>query len=361
MVWPKPEEVAVVTVNGTDYRDWETVMVRHALRDVPAYHCRFTCSEFTPIARNFSVMQIKPGDVCSVTLAGLPAFLGRVETRQVYYDAKRHHIEIQCASNMDVATASVIHSTMEWKNKTFQQIGQEILNNLGIKMTFEGGSPPGYTFPRISAAPGENVHDFLDTIARGLSQQTGLGISFTSNEQQDFVVAMGPLSGGDSVIEGRNILIGREIIYNPAMAGNAPVIAQSFADDQNWGAKVASQPFFNSTFQTFGSIANAGVIVNELPTFDKTIMGGRNTSEKLWQQGDQITVFATVYGWLRPSGGLWRRNQNVNVDSPMLIMHNQSLIAKSVTFTQDDDTGTRTTLELCNPAALGGLNPPIQN
>lgn len=360
MAWPNPNEVAILTVNGVDYRDWETIMVRHALRDVPAYHCRFTCSEILPIANNFSVMQIRPGDRCTVTLAGQPAFSGRVETRQVYYDSKRHHIEIQAASNMDVATASVIHSTMEWRDKTFQQIGQEVLNNLGINMVFEGGAAPSQKFPRASATPGENVQDFLDNLSRSLSQQTGVGISFTSDPQENFVVVMGPIGGDDELVEGRNIIIGRELIYNPAMAGNAPVISQDFGTDKKRGAKVASVPFFNQSFETFGAATNAAVTVSEVPTSDNDMMKGRSTSEQLWQQGDQITVYATVYGWLRPSGGLWKRNQTVIVTSPMLIMDGQQLRLKSVTFTQDNATGTRTTLECCNNDALGGLNPPIQ-
>lgn len=362
MSWPPPTEQAILIVNGARYTDWESVMVRHALREQPPYRCRFTCSEGMPLAKNFAVMRIKPGDHCTVMLAGNLAFSGKVETRQVYYDANRHHIEIQCATFVEVATSSVISKTGEWKDKTFQQIGQDVLGKLGLNMVFEGGAPPSHKFPRVSAIPGETVHDFLDTLARGLSKSGGgLGLSFTSNIQGDFVVIMGPNGGQDSVVEGQNIIIGREIVYNPSMAGSAPAISQGTGDNENWGAKVASVPFFQESIDTFGKSFVPGVIRNELPNFDKGLLQGRATSEGLWQQGDQITVVATVYGWLRPSGGLWYRDQTVIVTSPMLIMDGTSLIAKSVTFTQDNSTGTRTTLELCNPAAIGKLNPPIQN
>lgn len=360
MVWPNPNELAILTVNGQNYQEWETVMVRHALRDRPPYHCRFTCSEGLPISKNFAVMQIKPGDLCTVTLAGQPAFKGKVETRQVYYDANRHHIEIQCATFLEVATASVISQTGEWKDKTFGQIGKEILGKMGINMVFEGGAEPSYKFPRVSATPGESVHDFLDMLARGC-EAGGVGISFTSNTQGEFVVIMGPNGGSDSVVEGQNIIIGREIIYNPSMAGANPAISQGTGDNENWGAKVASVPFFSESQQTFGKSFTPATIVNELPTFDKKLLEGRAGTEGQWLGGDQITVIATVHGWLRPSGGLWYRDQDVSVTSPMLIMQNTVLQAKSVTFTQDNTTGTRTTLELCNPAAMGGLNPAIKS
>ena len=54
-----------------------------------------------------------------------------------------------------------------------------------------------------------------------------------------------------------------------------------------------------------------------------------------------------MQGWLRPSGGLWVRGQQVYVRSPMLIM-DQTLLLKAVSFTQDSETGTRSTLELVN-------------
>lgn len=359
MVFPKPTETAILTVNGRKYSDWETVMVRHALRDHPAYHCKFTCSEALPLSNNFAVLQIRPGDLCEVTLAGFPAFKGKVETRQVFVDSHRHHIEIQCATWLEVATASVISKTGEWKDKTFQQIGKDILGKMGINMTFEGGAPPDYKFPRVSSTPGESVHDFLDMLARGLSASTGIGISFTSNVQGDFVVIMGPNGGQDEVVEGKNMLIGREIIYNASMAGTNPVLSQGTGDNENHGAKVAHTPFDQKAVETFGASFTPAVIVNEMASFDNKLLKGRAGSEAQWLQNDQITVIATVYGWIRPSGGLWYRDQKVSVTSPMLIMKGDRLIAKSVTFTQDNSTGTRTTLELCNELALGGLNPQV--
>jgi prophage tail gpP-like protein len=68
-----------------------------------------------------------------------------------------------------------------------------------------------------------------------------------------------------------------------------------------------------------------------------------------------------VHGWLKPSGGLWHRGQNVTVQSPMLVMNGVPLILKSVTFSQDNSTGTRSMLELVNTKALGeGVPTPQQ-
>lgn len=360
MAWPKTEETVVLTVGGRDFRDWESVSVKHAQRDNPPYLCRFTCSEGVPIAKNFGVMQIKPGMDCTVTLAGILAFTGKVMTRQVYYDATRHHIEIQAGTFDELNTSSVISKTMEWKDKTFEQIGNEILKNFGYTMKFEGGGPPDHKFPRASAMHGEAVQDFLDRLARSLKTDSGTAIKFTSNPQGEYVVIVGPGTGSDSVTEGKDIIIGREIIYNPAAASAKPAIAQGPSNDKQFGAKNYSAPFNQQTMQSLaGGKFPPGVIVGEIPTADKQVLGNRASTDGKWQGEDQITVNATVYGWLRPSGGLWQRNQKVIVNSPMLMMHGDELEAKSVVFTQDNKTGTRTTLELCNAQALAKNNPPI--
>jgi hypothetical protein len=70
--WPKNEELAILTVNGMQYRDWESVLVKHALKEHPWIHFRFTCSEGMPLAKNWAAMRIIPGMECTVTLAGQP-------------------------------------------------------------------------------------------------------------------------------------------------------------------------------------------------------------------------------------------------------------------------------------------------
>lgn len=351
--WPKVTEQVVLTVNGRDFTDWKSVMVRCSVHDAPPFHCRFTCSEGVPIADNLTKLQIMPGMDCTVTLAGQLAFTGKVEARQVYYDANRHHIEIQCAGLMDVITSSVIHPTGEWKNKTFQQIVEPQLRRLGVNLTFEGGPAPQYKFKRVSAMPGEGLFDFMDMLARTL------GLHFSSNEKGDLVGIVGPLSDVDSVTEGVDILVGREILYRPSITSYLPSATQGTGDNKDWGPKVAHMPFNQQAIQGFLGFATAPALIrNELATSDKTMLQGRSGMEGSLMEGDKITVFATVHGWLRPrGGGLWKRNMQVTVNSPMLVMHNEPLKTKNVTFTQDNQTGSRTLLELVNPAAMGKIPP----
>ena len=367
MPWPNPAEVCEVTVNGMRYLDWETVMVKHSLIQVPPYIARFTVSEVLSqgkLPSTMRVMQIKPGDPISVTLGGQSAFNGKVETRQVFYDSRRHYVEIQAAVIMEMTTASVISQTMEWTKSTPEKICRDCLGKIGINFTVEGGSLPSFTIPRYSATHGQSVFDFVETLLRHTSQQSGTPINITSNLSQDFVATVGPQGGAATFIEGVNILEGREIIYNPGMRGGGPstrnpAMSQQTGDDQDWGAKVASIPFIGGTGGVgglFGS-GNPMTILSEIPTKAKEVLQGRASSEAGWNSDDQITVTVTVQGWMESGGGLWRRNGIYSVSSPMLIMQNQSLKTKSVTFTQDNRSGTRTILELCNNNALGKAGP----
>jgi len=351
----KATEQAMLLVNGQEFRDWETVWVRHAEREQPPYRFRFTCSEVMPIAKNWGVLQVKPGDTCEVYLAGIKAIKGKVSTRQVYYDKRRHYIEIQGATfTLDLSGSSPINKTMEHKNVTFEQLARSLLKPYNIPFKVEGGQLSQLKFPRVSLMHGVSVFDHLDLYSRAV------GASFTSDAEGSFVALAGPGGGSDSVVEGENILIGREIIYNASMESSLPAMGQQTGNDDKHGADVTHKPFSQEQMQQLGKSFMPFVIPSELPTADVNHLKGRAQTEGGWLAEDQITVFATVYGWLRPSGGLWDRNQTVHVKSPMLIM-DQDLQAKSVTFTQDSSEGTRTTLELCNKNALKGMMPALKN
>jgi prophage tail gpP-like protein len=355
---PKPNEIAILIVNGVNYTDWESVSVKHQFREQPPYTCRFTCSEGSPLSTLLAKLQIMPGYDCKVTLAGQLAFTGKVTTRQVVVDARRHHIEIQCASNLEMATSSVISKTGEWKNKEPEQIIRDVLKPLGINLKVEGGQLPKIKIPRYSATPGESIHDFIDTLTRHLGVDGGkFGIAHTGDEFGNFVIMVGGIGGSDTLTEGRNMLEGREVIYDPAQAGGVPSPSQGPGTNDTWGAHVASVPFVSKTFPIIGSKYPPGVVVPELPFMGKQLHEGRASSESNWLQEAFVTVYGTVYGWLRPSGGLWKRGQDVTVNSPMLVMNGVPLILKSATFSQDNSTGTRTVLELVNQMALGHGTP----
>lgn len=354
----KPNELAVLQVNGQLYRDWESVMVRHSSMESPFYHFRFTCSEGLPLAKNFGVLRIKPGDLCQVTLAGEAAIYGMVSTRQVFYDARRHYIEIQGASSvLGLAYTSAITKGMEFKDVTYEKFARTLLKPFMPKINFvvEGGQLPQIKFPRLSLSHGMSVLEALEMPLRSLG-----GVKLSSNVKGDLVAIAGPVGGEDVVVEGKNILEGREIIFNNGMATETYHVGSGPGNDQENGAKVSHAPFLGKKFTGLGNQYPKhapGVVPQDIPAIGRDHLLGRQNLEHDMMNEDRVTVFATVHGWLRPSGGLWQREQKVRVISPMLLMTgSEELKAKSVTFTQDNERGSRTQLELCNEnAMMGGI------
>jgi prophage tail gpP-like protein len=344
-------EQAKLIVGSREFTDWETIMVRHAWLEQPPWRFRFTCSEAMPLAQNFAVMQIKPGDNCQIYLAGQLAFTGRVSTRQVYYDKRRHYVEIQGATKAaDLSASSPVTKTMEHKDINMVQLAQSLLKPYNIPLVTKG-QIPDIKFPRVSLMHGLSTFDHLDIYARSI------GCAFGSDPQGNFVLlGKGSTeSGGSNFKEGQNILIGREIIYNEGMQGAAPSLAQGTGSDKKSMAQVAHVPYHQEQMQYLGVAKNLPyTIPMELPLIEQPHMQGRAQSEVNWLLNDQVTVFVTVYGWLE-GGQLYKDNKEYTVDSPMLMMHGDKLTSKSVTFTQDNNEGTRTTLELCNDAAMGGV------
>lgn len=354
MVWPNPQEVAVLTIDGYDYADWESVQVKHSINAHPFYTVRFTCSEALPISKNWDVMRIKPGQWCTVSLGGQIAISGWVFTRQVVVDARRHYVEIQAGSDaMPAAYSSIIHKTREFKNIKAESFLKQIISPLGINFSVIGKLPEA-EFPRISIEPGTSVLDAAELVLR----QVG-NYPMTSSPQGGIRVVADHTAGEDTIYEGNlgnpPYLEGREVIFNPGMASGMYGVAESEANDKKWGTKVTHEPFHKDGFN-FPFVGGKAPLetVLEIPNINpQQFLAGRVTAEKELQGSDEITVTVTVQGWMRPSGGLWDIDQKVHVVSPMLVMDGSlALIPKNITFSQENQGGTRTTLELCNQLAL---------
>lgn len=357
VAWPPPSEVAELIVNGAIYRDWESVQVKHQANEMPPYSFRFTCSEGMPLSSDVWALRIKPGDSCQIRLAGIPAFSGYVYVRQVFYDAHRHHVELQGAASLAPSIASAIVPKQEMTDVTLEQALRKIIEpNTGLKVVIEGdGKLPTKKIEKVAIESGISAYHKADQLVRDHAPDQA--INFTSNVNGDFVILVGKAQGSDSVTEGINILEARSVINNTNIEEKPYFLGQRPGNDQVRGPATASVPFLEGTFKAMG-LPLPTVIINEGSTWSSQILQQRSNSESHWGADDQITVVVTVYGWLRPSGGLWYRGQTVIVNSPMLIMHGEPLILKSATFTQDNNGGTRTILDLRNEKAYG--NQPVQ-
>lgn len=339
-----PKETAEISVNGKRYRDWESVQV-HMAEGEPKHSFKFLVSEGAPLVKTFAEQQIKPGDHCTIQLGGELAITGYVETRQVAYGEKQHGVELTGHSfNNAAAEGSVIHKTMEWKDKSLQQIATDILKPFGLQFVPKGAIP-NTPFPRYNVAPSTTAWEAIETLARqrGVTLGTDLEGNITGR------VLWTP--GGDQLVEGINILEGREVL-TIAMgggdnAGGVVNLTQHGGTNKSWGADAAHKPNASATSRTPGAglgVRAPQVGLNEVPG-SKADAQTRADTESVHRDYEKFEVTITVQGWHKPSGGLWRPGVMVHVKSPMLIVDDDLKLMK-VDFSQDNKSGTRTVLLL---------------
>ena len=105
---------------GMRFRDWESVTV--VLAEGESNNTfRLTVSEGKPLSSKFADMQIRPGDHCTIKLAGELAITGYVETRQVAYTDEAHGIEIIGVSyTKATADGAAMTETGEFQKKVVQ-------------------------------------------------------------------------------------------------------------------------------------------------------------------------------------------------------------------------------------------------
>lgn len=339
----KSSEVATLTVNGVDFRDWKTVLVHQGHMEAFNYY-RFTCSEGSPLSKDRAELRIRPGDHCTVSLGGQLAISGFVTHRQVAYTANSHAIEIIGKTyTASTTNGAAVTKTGEFVQSSFKQVAENLLKPFGIKLETKGNIDNA-PFDRVNVH-GQTVWQVLETLAR--SRGIALG---TDPKNGNVLVATGAsyAEGGDSVVEGRNILEGHEILSMEIGGGPDMSIGQQASSDKVWGPE-ATRAFAEQASNIAKSFGVGGqympnVVPLEMPGGFGDVRG-RAKFEMAHRGSEQAVLNIVVQGWFAQSGGLWRPLMFVHVKSPMLIM-DESIQCKSVTFTQDDKSGTRTNLEL---------------
>lgn len=360
---------AVVVVNGAEYFEWTSVSVRLTKNEVPANTFRFTASEQEPQGVDWAAQRIIPGDKCAVWLDGYLAITGEVVTRQVFVDATTHQVELQGQGYTGrMAESAMVSPTSEFKNVDFNQIARIVAGQQGLGVMGQAAS--GQKFDRVTVHPGETQWEFLERYSRPANTPLGE----TSTSQLELGLNAG---GGARVVEGVNMVSGRENIHSLKGVGSGAAqtsgagsdfkaTGQAPGNDDEWGAAKTHQRSseVGGITDTFSQGFLSKVALSEIPAWTKSMMQSRGSMERNVADQFQVRVTVVTIGWQRnaavpPAGGLWKPGENVVVHSPMLVMYNQPLILRAVTFSQDSEAGTRSTLELVNPAALGGKEQTV--
>jgi prophage tail gpP-like protein len=334
------KEKATLIVGGKKFEDWESVWCQKTWGD--GFHqFRFTAAEREQTA---AVERIKTGAECSIELAGQLAITGMVITRQVAYDENNHGIMLQGVSmSWAAARASIVHKTNSFDGKTFMQIAEEVLKETGVKGKLVGKINEA-KFERMHVQPGESIFAFLDRIGRERK------VIVTADKDGNFLfVGEHESENIGALVEGGNIRKCQAVDSISAQRSDFIVNGQSAANDKdNMRKQAEQQATEKGKLKRYSPI----IVANEQPVWTEEQLKLRAKNEAMWAEAQQVQATFMVQGWLSAGGRLWEPGKKVSVKSKMAVL-DKELAIQSATYTQDNASGSLTTL-LC--VAPWGLN-----
>jgi prophage tail gpP-like protein len=348
----RPDEIAVLLVNGLKFEDWDSIWVQRQRAAAWSWF-RFTAAERDPVftkqgSPQWLKLQFKPGDQCTITLAGELAITGFIEQRDVGYDANQHQIMLIGKSNTAAASRSSVDTkTGSFDNKTIEQAARECFGTYGcdVKTIGQVDATP---FKRLHVQRGELTWDFIERLSRMRNAILG------SDAFGNFLL-IGPHRGQmiGQLIEGLNMQSCHCTITHEHARTEMNVGAQTPATDDLHGTQASEVEATSASAVPNQQRRSKVIVPMEHPPMaaPQHEVQMRADYEKMWRDGTLIQCTAVVQGWLRDGKSLWHEGDLVHVYSPMAML-DEDLTIFSVTFTQDNRTGTTTTLVLVNPAAL---------
>jgi prophage tail gpP-like protein len=334
---------AEITVKGHKFDDWESVWVQlPAAEGWPFF--RFTVAEREASAGIMnSVGQFQTLDECTITMGGVKVIEGVIEVRQVAYDAGSHHVELQGRGLTAWPARSSVHvKNGELDGKTLEEACKKALE--GYKSQVKTvGKVPSTKFDKIQVQPGEMIWDFMERLARPRGVVLGI-----DHEGNFLLIGQNAQSSGGStdLIEGKNIKRMQCVFDDKDTYQHYITTGSNAGTDEHWGPKVSRE--LNATYK--GSQKQKCLLTTpiEHPVLSKEEIDQRCEYEAKQREYTSITASVVVQGWFRTQDNLWWPNDVVHVKSPMCPL-DQQLGIQHVTFTQELNGGTQTTLDLVRP------------
>ena len=293
----------------------------------------------------WSRLQFKPDDPCTILLAGQPVIDGFIETRQVAYDANSHAVMLIGKSTPAwPARSSVDTKTGNFDGKTVEQVAREVLapyaGFVNVKVIGKLNALP---FDKLQNQPGEMIWDFLERIARVR------GIVLGSDAFGNFLlIGDHTMPVVTDLIEGVNIKKCQAVFTKEHAYNKFVVTGQTAASDSNSGPAASEQ---RAEVPGAGTIKSVLLTTSEQPVKSVVELYDRARNEEIWNDGTQMAVTITVQGWLRDGKTLWHVGDNVFLKSPMAML-NTTMKIQNAAFSQDNQNGTITTLDLVPPWLL---------
>jgi prophage tail gpP-like protein len=322
-------------------------MVQHRWMEAfPVFE--FSAIEPSTEPKTAAQIQFRVGQRVSITLGGIQAITGVITVRQSAEDPERHALQlIGKGYSWQMAKSSIVRP-YDFSGQGIEQVARTIAAETGVGVKTVG-TVDGSPFPSLSVSPGEPAFDFLEHAAR--LRSTVLGSDEFGN-----ILLIGINSPG----QGADIAVGKNVKRINVIISNETVFANYWATGQMQGSdqingQAAAQMLAGPIPGSDAVVSNL-VAPSEIPGNPGDLQK-RAAFEAQIHDATQIRITVLVYGWLQPSGDLWRVGQSYRVFAPEHLpdeWNGAQFSAQTITFQQDDENGTTTTLELVLPWLLNG-------
>jgi prophage tail gpP-like protein len=349
---PNPAEVATVVANGLQYEGWEQIEIERKFHQTVSYMRLQVAEQSSGKAAGGETQELMPWDSAIGYLGGSPVITGQVCIRRAQYDKSSHLVLIVIASKtMNLTTSTVDGNPGFYEGYNYQQIAEAITFAVGVGFQLIG-APAGADkiFPRVSEHIGETRFQFVSRLASARNlylRDDGHGTLLASRGTGDVCATL---------IEGINIEAAELTLRINELSGPIRTRGGNIAGSLTTISDIVARA-------SGAAIVAAGVPgyvpeTVQLPQPDDS-MGAAMLAARVaaWNLAQWIQGVITVPGWFLDDGTLWIDHVGdlIVIQSPMLIRGGTITLAiEGVVHRQNNQDGTQTLINVCDPGSLGG-------
>jgi prophage tail gpP-like protein len=343
--------------SGGAYSDWETVWLQHRwMAGWPMF--RFTTAERDPPGDDIEARQaelalwttfrIRPPDHVVIKLGGQVAITGVVIVRQTAYDGNSHAVSIQGNGTQWFTWRGAIVDEKQTFYGSYVDIATQVMKPFEVVPRVVGTiNPKPWEPDGAHSQTGETVWDFLNRLAP--ERKVRLGADYMGNL---LLIGDHVSQVVDELIEGENIKSCQCTIKIDDWYSEYGARGQKQNTNDGPPKEAAQQDKWvkSEFYRRYSPL----LVAMEHPVWTDDEVAMRAEHEARTGEGQIIEATVVVYGWFTSRHVLWAQlcGEKVILNSPMTTLVGFEMAIRAVTCTQDKQSGSQTTLDLCAPWLL---------
>jgi prophage tail gpP-like protein len=290
-------------------------------------------------------LPVLEGQACTITVNGVQILQGWLDETTNSYDGESDELSASGRSMAgDLVDCSAVHAGGQWARATVDQIASDLVAPFGMAVTAE--APLGDPLKGFCLVEGETVAEALDRAARFR------GLLLTSDGTGNVVFTQaGTTRATTTLAYGRNVMKGERQASWHQRFSQYIVKAQVPAVGGVFGAQ-ATQRKATATDQAVTRYRPLVVVSEDGSSLAVDV---RAAWQRNVRAGRSVRYHYTVQGW-HDVNTVWAPNVLVHVVDVRFGIE-ADLLVVTAHLVRDDD-GTRTELELCDPAAFTPAQAP---